>query len=500
MLSAAGVTPTSLTADSRAVTPGDLFLAYPGHDGRVDGRGFISEAIRRGASAVLWERADFVWNPQLKIANAGIADLKAQAGPLAAAVLGAPSEHLKMIGVTGTNGKTSVTQWLAQVLEACAMPCGAIGTLGNRFGACLEDTLNTTPDAVIVQRTLKRMRDAGAAACAMEVTSIALDQARVAGVAFDIAVFTNFTRDHLDYHGSMQAYEAAKTRLFTSAGLEHAVINIDDPMGVRLMAKIGGSVRRIAYCIAGESQAVAQVEDEGRLVASALRHLAAGCEFTLACDWGGARVAAPVWGRFNVANVLAVIAAALAAGARFARVIEAVGSLKPVAGRMNVVGGTSASGGTEAPLVIIDYAHTPAALEQVLAALRPVAQARGGRLAVVFGCGGDRDQGKRPLMGEIATRLADKVVLTSDNPRGEDPLRILDQIATAAPGAQRNSDRARAISEAIVAADVADVVLIAGKGHETTQEIGGHKLPFSDHDAASRGLHDRPMPAAETGP
>ncbi len=506
MLSAAGVSPTSLTADSRAVTPGDLFLAYPGHAGRVDGRGFIGDAIRRGASAVLWERADFVWNPQWKIANAGVADLKAQAGPLAGAVFGAPSEHLKMIGVTGTNGKTSVTQWLAQVLEACAMPCGAIGTLGNRFGACMEDAVNTTPDAVIVQRTLKRMRDAGAAACAMEVTSIALDQARVAGVAFDIAVFTNFTRDHLDYHGSMQAYEAAKTRLFTSAGLEHAVINIDDPMGVRLMAKIGGSVRRIAYCIAGESQAVAQVEDEGRLVASALRHVAAGCEFTLACDWGGARVAVPVWGAFNVANVLAVIAAALAAGAPFARVIEAVGWLKPVAGRMNVVAGTSISGGTSAaggkgaPLVIIDYAHTPDALAQVLAALRPVARARGGRLAVVFGCGGDRDPGKRPLMGEIATRLADKVVLTSDNPRGEDPLRILDQIAAGVPAAQRDPDRARAISAAIVAAEVADVVLIAGKGHETTQEIGGRKLPFSDHVAASRGLHDRQMPAAETGP
>ena len=485
MLMRAGIEPRRLVADSRAVRPGDLFLAYPGHSGAVDGRAYIGDALRRGAQAVLWERQGFDWNAQWQVPNLAIDGLKKQAGPLAAAVLGAPSEALCMIGVTGTNGKTSVTQWVAQALERCATPCGVIGTLGAHFAAISEAVPNTTPDAIVLQELLARMRDAGATACALEVSSIGLDQARVAGVAFDIAVFTNFTRDHLDYHRSMAAYEAAKTQLFLQAALGHAVINIDDPMGLRLLMRMAGGVERIVYAIEGVSAAAAQVADEGRLIARAPRFGADGVEFDLAGDWGHATVSAPVWGMFNVSNLLAVIGTLLAAGAPLALAVAALAALKPVPGRMNALGGDGR------PLVVIDYAHTPDALEKALAALRPLAAARGGQLRIVFGCGGERDPGKRAPMGEVASRLADVVILTSDNPRGEDPQQILDQIAAGARAARLIVGRAAAIGMAIGGAGVADVVLVAGKGHETTQEIGGRRLPFSDHEVARSALDNR---------
>ena len=482
-LAAMGADVRDLSADSRAVAPGTAFLAYPGHGAKRDGRAFIGDALARGASAVLWERDGFTWRSDWAVPNLGLDGLKALAGPLAAALHGHPSRALNLIGVTGTNGKTSVTQWAAQALGRCAAPCGVIGTLGARFGDIDLPVPNTTPDAIVLQRVLARMRDAGATACAMEVSSIGLDQARVAGCEFDIAVFTNFTRDHLDYHGSLEAYEAAKTKLFLWEGLSHAVINVDDPMGLRLMMRMPESVERIA-CSVGGGDALAVI-DAGRLIARDVRHGATGVAFRLGGDWGCADVAAPVWGAFNVANLLSVIGILLASGAPLDLAAAAVGRLAPVPGRMQ------APGGEGEPLVVVDYAHTPDALAKALEALRPVADARGGRLIAVFGAGGDRDAGKRPLMGEVAARLADAVLLTSDNPRSEDPAAIVAAIAAGAPGAVIELDRARAIGRAVREAAVRDVVLVAGKGHEDYQEAGGTRLPFSDHLVARAALQDR---------
>jgi len=484
MLSAQGVAVRELAADSRAVGAGDVFLAYPGHNARSDGRNYIRDAIGRGAAAVLWERSGYDWPEDLHVPQVPVEGLKSLAGPLASALYGAPSEQLEMVGVTGTNGKTSVSQWVAQALTLCGRGCGAIGTLGAQYGSFQQSIPNTTPDAIVLQRMLRRMLDAGAHACAMEVSSIGLEQERVAGIAFDIAVFTNFTRDHLDYHGSMRAYEEAKTRLFTWPGLKYAVINIDDPMGVRLMARLADRIDRIAYCIAGKSPVAEHVEDEGRITASNIRYGDTGVRFTVTCDWGIAEVMAPVWGEFNVSNLLAVFGTLMAAGVHFNQAVAALGQLTPPAGRMNAI----AMPGK--PLVVIDYAHTPDALEKALAALRPTAQARGGKLAVVFGCGGDRDAGKRPQMGAIATRLADQVIVTSDNPRSEDPQAIITQILGGAPAALIEPDRARAIQFAVAGAAPADVVLVAGKGHEEYQEIAGRRIPFSDHKIAIIALEN----------
>ncbi|MDB5806729.1 MAG: UDP-N-acetylmuramoyl-L-alanyl-D-glutamate--2,6-diaminopimelate ligase [Betaproteobacteria bacterium] len=489
MLSAQGVEVRALTADSRSVGAGDVFLAYPGHNAKSDGRHFIRDAVGRGAGAVLWERTGYTFPHDLRVPQLPVDGLKVLAGPLASMLYGAPSEQLTMVGITGTNGKTSVSQWTAQAMNLCGRGCGAIGTLGAQYGAWSEAVPNTTPDAIVLQRMLKRMVDSGAAACAMEVSSIGLEQARVDGVAFDIAVFTNFTRDHLDYHGDMRAYEEAKTRLFTWPGLSHVVINIDDPMGVRLMARLADRIDRIAYCIEGKSAVVEHVEDEGRLTASDLRYDDAGVRFTVTCDWNGAQtraeVSAPVWGEFNVSNLLAVLGALLAAGVDLQQAVAALGQLTPPAGRMNAIVRPNA------PLLVIDYAHTPDALDKALTALKPIAHARGGKLAVVFGCGGDRDTGKRPQMGEVASRLADRVIITSDNPRSENPLTIIAQILPGAPGAIVEQDRARAILQSVREAAPADVVLIAGKGHEDYQEIAGQKLPFSDHKIATIALENR---------
>jgi len=484
MLNAAAIEVRDLSADSRNVSPGAVFLAYPGHGGAHDGRDHVPDAVRRGAAAVLWEAAGFAWNPAWEVPNFAVPGLKPLAGPLASTVFGHPSRALNMIGVTGTNGKTSVTQWVAQALGRCATPCGVIGTLGARFGALDVAVPNTTPDAILLQRLLARMRDAGAAACALEVSSIGLDQSRVAGVEFDIAVFTNLTRDHLDYHGDMASYEAAKARLFDWPSLTHAVINADDPAGRRLLARKRPGIQAIAYGLAA-AEAPALPGDTARLLASAPRATPEGLAFELAGDWQGVTVAAPVWGMFNIYNLLAVVGTLLAAGAPPGTAAAAAGGIAPVPGRMNALGGTAG------PLVVIDYAHTPDALEKVMQALRPVAQQRGGRLVVVFGCGGDRDPGKRPAMGEAATRGADVIYLTSDNPRGEDAQIIIAQIARAAPGARVVVDRAAAIDAAVDAAAAADVVLLAGKGHEAYQEIAGRRLPFSDHDVASRALENR---------
>lgn len=467
-LTAQGIEVNSLCADSRAVRPGDVFVAMPGY--RTDGRAYIADAVRGGAAAVLHEAGVCI---DAAVPTIAVPNLAALSGEIAHLVYGRPSEQLWMAGVTGTNGKTSVTQWIAQAMQMFDCPCAVIGTLGNGFPHKLAESPNTTPDAISLHRLLADFVGHGAMACAMEVSSIGLDQNRVGGVNFDVAVFTNLTRDHLEYHGTMEAYGAAKAKLFNWPGLGAAVINLDDPFGAELDARLAGRVRTIGYTLTGE------VSRGETLAAQDFEMTGTGIAFTL----NGRRIEVPVIGRFNAANLLAVIGALLAGEETFDGICGVLPRLTFPPGRMQAVGGH------DAPLLVIDYAHTPDALEKALATLRETAAARGGKLVCVFGCGGDRDAGKRPLMGAIAERLADRVLLTSDNPRSEDPDAIIAAIAAGMKSPPRiEPDRARAIEMAIAEADRRDVVLLAGKGHEPYQEIAGVRHPFSDLEHARTAL------------
>jgi UDP-N-acetylmuramoyl-L-alanyl-D-glutamate--2,6-diaminopimelate ligase len=383
-----------------------------------------------------------------------------------------------MAGVTGTNGKTSVTQWFAQAMSALGRRCAVIGTLGNGFPGELVPGPNTTPGAKVLKELLPQLAAQGAAACAMEVSSIGLHQKRVADVVFDVAVFTNLTRDHLDYHGTMESYAEEKRKLFDMPGLRAAVLNLDDPFGAALDEQLAGRLRVIGYTL---EEKVSRGET---LAARDLATTTTGIAFTL----NGVRIEAPVIGRFNASNLLAVIGALLAAGESLADIGGVLSRLTFPPGRMQAIGGENA------PLVVIDYAHTPDALEKALTTLDDIAKARNGKLVCVFGCGGgvSRDPGKRPLMGAIAERLADEVLVTSDNPRDEDPLAILAAIAAGMkvkPAVE--PDRARAIAQAISVADIRDVILLAGKGHEPYQEIAGIRHPFSDLEHARVALEQR---------
>ena len=456
-LAAQGAMIERLSSDSRRCAPGVAFLAYPGE--KTDGRAHIQDAVGRGASAVLWEQQDFSWNAQWRVANVPVADLKQQAGVLAHEFYGRPSEALWVCGVTGTNGKTSCSQWIAAALGRHGTKAGVIGTLGSGFPGALAPLPNTTPDALELHSTLEQLRSGGAKAAAMEVSSHGLVQGRVNGVRFACALFTNLSHDHLDYHGSMQAYGAAKARLFETPGLQCAVLNLDDELGMDLAKRLAGRVRTIGYSLEPRDAPVDQaiVADE--------------------------RVRSPAPGRFNLSNALGVIGCLLAKGIAFDQAASLVASLPPVPGRMQTVG--------DEPLVVVDYAHTPDALDNVLRALRPVASARGGRLAVVFGAGGDRDPSKRAPMGAIAAKLADRVLITSDNPRSEDPAAIIEAVRRGAPGCEAEVDRARAIRQVIRDSKKNDVVLIAGKGHENYQEIAGRRTHFSDEEQARAALMER---------
>ncbi|WP_205231137.1 UDP-N-acetylmuramoyl-L-alanyl-D-glutamate--2,6-diaminopimelate ligase [Azospira oryzae] len=482
-LRAQGVAVTRLENDSRRVQPGDVFVAYPGH--AADGRSFIPAALEKGAAGVFWEARDFAWNPAwAAVPQLGVDNLQSFAGHLANLVYGRPSEQLALVGVTGTNGKTTCSQWIAQALGGAGRSCAVIGTLGNGFPDALGEAANTTPDALALHRLLAEYKAAGAVACAMEVSSIGLDQGRCHGTRFSVAVFTNLTRDHLDYHGTMAAYGAAKERLFAWPELNEAVINLDDPFGRELLAQTTASLR-IGYTLEGRQAP----EADWLLSAENLRHGAEGLAFTLIAPQGRVEVETGLVGRYNVANLLAVAGALLALGLPLETVGQRLCRLTPPAGRMQRFGGKGL------PLVVVDYAHSPDALENALTALREVAQARGGRLHCVFGCGGDRDKGKRPLMGSVAARLADEVLLTSDNPRSEDPLAILAEIRAGAPQAALEAEREVAVAHAVLRADVADVVLVAGKGHEPYQEIMGAaglvRRPYSDIEAVARALQQR---------
>ncbi len=461
-----------LSADSRLVNPGDVFLAFPGdvHDGRH----YIPQALAAGAGAVVWEAEGYRWTFATDLPNLPVPGLRALAAELAAHWYGHPSRALWMTGITGTNGKTSVAHWLGHALTAWGRPSAILGTLGNGLVGALAPSSHTTPDCVQLQRLLADYLAAGAQAAVMEVSSHGLHQGRVQGVHFDVAILTNLSRDHLDYHGDMEAYAQAKARLFGWPGLKWAILNQDDAFGQALYQRLEGTgVKRLGYGLR-----------QGDILGSALRLDHQGIRMAVATPWGRGEIASPLLGEFNAYNLLAVLAGLLAAGVRLEDALRQLGELRPVAGRMQTL-----RCGAAGPTVVVDYAHTPDALQKTLQALRPLTA---GRLWCVFGAGGGRDRGKRPLMGGVAAALADAVVLTSDNPRNEDPAEIIaDILAGMPPGQTAIVDRAEAIQRAIALASPQDVVLIAGKGHEDYQEIHGVRQPFSDLAIARAALEER---------
>ena len=508
-----------LRTDSRLVQPGDAFIAWPGY--ASDGRRFVAAALTAGAAACLVE-ADGLAAFGLDPADdriAALPGLKAATGPLAAAWFGQPAQALQVIAVTGTNGKSSTAWWTAQALTALGRRCGLVGTLGigepprvasggepppvaagaePRCDAArvdppqpgapvqLTQTGLTTPDPVTLQAGLRRMVDAGFAACAIEASSIGLVEQRLAGTPITVAQFTNFTRDHLDFHGDMATYWLAKRALFDWPGLRAAVVNVDDAQGAALARELAAA-RLDLWTTALRAPA--------RLRAEEVHYADGGLAFTAAEGAARVPVRSRLIGDYNAENLLAVLGALRALGVSLADAAAVVPQLGPVPGRMQrvvadaTVDRVPAAAGR--PELVVDYAHTPDALDKALAALRPLAAARGGALWCVFGCGGNRDASKRPLMGAIAHRGADHVVLTSDNPRLEDPALILQQIRAGLPVDAEVvviEDRRTAIAHAVRRAAAADVVLIAGKGHEAYQDMAGIKRPFSDAAVAAEAL------------
>jgi UDP-N-acetylmuramoyl-L-alanyl-D-glutamate--2,6-diaminopimelate ligase len=474
------------TASSRDVRAGSLFLAYPG--AARDGRSFIADALTRGAAAIMFEAGDgFVWDETHRVPHIAVRGLKSFASAIGAHVYGHPSNELWMVGVTGTNGKTSVSQWIAHALQAAGRPSAVLGTIGNGLVGNLSTSDNTTPDALVLQRYLREFVSAGARCCAMEVSSHGLDQGRVADVKYDIAVFTNLTRDHLDYHGTMENYGEAKARLFALRGLKAAVVNVDDVFGREIAARAERrGVEVIRY-------ATHNGVKFANLIATNISVTSAGLSFNVqSLDANGlvreeALVETDVLGAFNASNLLAVIGSLKASGLTVSAAAAIAGQLKPVPGRMQTVRATSSSGNK--PLVVVDYAHTPDALEKALSTVSAIVPDKG-RLISVFGCGGDRDRGKRPLMGAVSAKYADFTIITSDNPRTEDPTAIVNDIAAGVGSAPHHVvvDRHQAIFEALDRATGADVVVIAGKGHEDYQIIGDVKQHFSDVEVAAEAL------------
>jgi UDP-N-acetylmuramyl-tripeptide synthetase len=463
---------TDMTADSRQVKPGSLFVAYPGE--RQDGRKFIQQAIAQGAGAVVYEQAGFDWASLGKdfadVPHQAVMNLREQVSQIAAEFYAHPSQQLWMLGVTGTNGKTTVSHWLASCFAALNKNTALIGTLGHGLCAdgALTATINTTPDAICLQAWMADYVARGAEVVSMEVSSHGLAQGRVNEVKFDVALFTNLSRDHLDFHGDMQSYGAAKARLFDCPSLRCSVINMDDDFGRALIQKLRQQGKPVlSYGIANQGDWVADIR------ALDVQMSAQGVYVRVMTPNGEGEIRAEVLGQFNVYNLLAVLGALLISGVDLPSATNVMGRLQSVAGRMQRFG---ASG---QPLVVVDYAHTPDALRQVLLSLR---QQTTGKLICVFGCGGNRDQGKRGEMGAVANELADEVVVTSDNPRDEDANVIIQQIAIEVDAEKCHCipQRDIAIASAIQMAQVGDSVLVAGKGHEDYQEIAGVRQPFSD--------------------
>ncbi len=488
----------TLGSDSRDLGVGDGFVATPG--AIVDGRTFVPKALQQGVNACLVE-AEGVEAFGLDDSRvAAYTGLKSDAGAIADAFFDHPSHRLNVLAITGTNGKTSCAWWLAQALSALPVPlaqsCAVVGTLGagqpplpgasatpNHTDALasLRSTGMTTPDAVSLQAALKQFVVQGLQACAIEASSIGIEEGRLNGLRIRVAVFTNFTQDHLDYHGSMEAYWAAKRHLFHWTGLQSAVVNMDDTQGAIL-----------AHELARDASALdlwtTSIQGAARLQARNITHTAGGLRFEVLEAGQTCTLQSQVIGHYNVSNLLNVVATLRALGVDLATAVRSCEQLLPVPGRLECIGGEGA------PLVVVDYAHTPDALAQTLDALRPLAHQRAGQLWCVFGCGGDRDDAKRPLMGAIAAAKADHTVVTSDNPRSEKPASIVAQILAGMSGhpqAEVQVDRAAAIRSTIERAAVRDVVLLAGKGHEETQEIDGLKTRFSDRTHALQALAQR---------
>lgn len=481
-----------LQCDSRRIQPGDAFVAWPG--AATDGRRFVVQALQNGAAVALVERDGVEAYGFTDDRIAAVAGLKQLAGPIASAWLHDPSATLDMVAITGTNGKTSCAWWTAQLLSAVQRPCALVGTLGIGLPpagdrpASIVSTGLTTPDPVLLQTRLRELVDQGVQACAIEASSIGLVEGRLNATHLRVAVFTNFTQDHLDFHGSMEAYWAAKAALFDWPALQSAVVNIDDARGAEL-AKSMADRGLDLWTVGIDTGATA------RLFARDMGFTHSGLQLTVGeRDPRGLRVeehslSLPLVGRYNVSNLLCVLASVRALGVTLADAVRACSALTPVPGRMQQVPAADAQ-----PLVLVDYAHTPDALEKALHALQPLARARGGALWCVIGCGGDRDPTKRPLMAAVAEREAQHAVLTSDNPRSEEPQAILAQMRAGLShpdAALIESDRATAIARAVQGAGADDVVLIAGKGHEDYQEVLGVKRPFSDREQALHALQGR---------
>ncbi len=465
-----------LSQDSRTVQPGELFFARAGQAHR--GVDFIPGAVARGAVAVLVDQTEYSALQGLDFGAPvlSIEQLAFRIGPIASLFYGEPSRGLKMIGVTGTNGKTSCSHYIAQALNLAGMRAALIGTVGNGFMDSLTPASHTTPDPIALQRLLADFRLQGAQAVVMEVSSHALEQGRVAGIDFDIAAFSNLSRDHLDYHGSMQAYGAAKARLFDAMGIPALAINADDAFGQTLLARRRADAVRVLAFGTGAQCDLYPIE---------YRLHSRGMQARLHSGLGEIDVQNGLLGQFNLSNLLLSAAVLQLAGLNKAQLTQGLNGLQPVCGRMECFGGR------DAPLVVIDYAHTPDALEKALQALAEHVE---GELWCLFGCGGDRDSGKRPQMGAIAAGLADQIVVTSDNPRSENPQRIIEMIVAGIdhhPCYRVEPDRAQAIAQAIAAAQPGDIVLIAGKGHEDYQEINGQRRPFSDQQIAQHALAQR---------
>ena len=484
---------TGLVLDSRAVRPGNAFVAIAGFG--AHGLGFVAQARANGAGAILFEPPAPAELPAPGDAIA-VPGLRARMGAMADQFHGHPSRAMTMVGVTGTNGKTSTVQLLAQAWHLLGTASGSIGTLGVGLYGHVVPTGFTTPLVLQMHEVLAQLRDDGACAVAMEVSSHALDQGRVDAVHYDVAVFTNLTRDHLDYHGDMAQYGAAKAKLFHRDGLKAAVVNLDDSFGSELMRTVDASVRQIGLSSRGAQQATPRMDAQVVRSQDAKEHVTLradslmldgrGIAFDLVVEGARYPVQSPLLGRFNVDNLLAVAGALYALDHAPADIAALLSQLQPIAGRMNRLGGEHGL-----PTVVVDYAHTPDALEQALASLHDHLT---GRLVCVFGCGGERDTGKRPQMAAIAERGANVVIVTDDNPRGEDGDVIVADIVAglanpAAAIVQR--DRAAAIATAIGLAGAGDIVLIAGKGHEPYQEVHGIRHAFDDTEVAGRVLAAR---------
>ena len=509
-----------LSSDSRLVRQGDTFVAYPGE--KTDGRQFIAQAIAQGANAVIWESQHFAWDDAWQIPNLAVSDLRHKAGWLADSVYGAPSEKLWLVGITGTNGKTSTSHWIAQALNDAGKKCALIGTLGNGFAGALQASANTTPDAIRVHGLLADYLRADAQAVAMEVSSHALAQGRVNGVRFDVALLTNLSRDHLDYHGDMESYAASKRKLFDWDQLKFAVLNLDDAFGAELAEQLqDAQVEVVGYGLTDASLQLAERLGLRMVYGNLAEMSGQGLRLNAHTSWGGAQMNSVLVGRFNAANLLGALAVLLVSGVELDKAAQSLSRVQAVTGRMQRLGGAGQ------PTVIVDYAHTPDALEKVLLTLRevnghgkdttPDNEARdarfphpnpppegeganeslrefhandAGKLICVFGCGGDRDRGKRAMMGRVAEKFSDHCIVTSDNPRSEDPQHIMAEIigSMSANNHEVIAERAAAIAHAIGLARQSDTVLIAGKGHEDYQEIAGVKHPFSDVVVAQQAL------------